>query len=286
MTQILGVLTHDYIVVASDRKLTDSQDPLKTVDEDTCKLVNYRNMFGVAYTGYAELEGQPTHEWIACKLAEAPHDSVKAAILGLAESASKAMAGRVPIEQTFLFAGWAATSDSAPLSPYAFQVSNVLQREQNKKPDANFNVFVMTLSPKQPWYGLRAGRWLSDPRARRLRTRLKRIVENSVSPRAVMHTLVDEIRHTAGITNTVGNKVLGFCIPKADAERTFQTGRSMMVAALPDRDTTTFCYFDGQYSEMKQHGPTTIIGSRVFTVETEHDPANHPNRSSMKIVKL
>jgi hypothetical protein len=67
MTQILAALTQEYILVASDRQLTIVSGPRKgqILDDDTCKLVSLCGIWGIAYTGFSEFQGVPTHEWIA-----------------------------------------------------------------------------------------------------------------------------------------------------------------------------------------------------------------------------
>jgi hypothetical protein len=100
-------------------------------------------------------------------------------------------------------------------------------------------------------------------------------------------TLVDEIGHTARCTNTVGNKVLGFCIPSADVARRFHTGQWTMTADLPNERTTSFCYFDPVYSELQQYGPVTVSGARaVIAVETQNDPTQNRQRALIKFLKV
>jgi hypothetical protein len=72
MTQIIAALTPDYVLLASDRQLTAVHGAHKgqRVHDDTCKLVSVCNIFGIGYTGWAEVGGKPTHEWIALQLAE------------------------------------------------------------------------------------------------------------------------------------------------------------------------------------------------------------------------
>lgn len=73
MTQIIAALTPDYVLVASDRRLTLANGPRRgeVLDDDTCKLVLLCGVWGIAYTGFARLQGTPTHEWIALTLAKA-----------------------------------------------------------------------------------------------------------------------------------------------------------------------------------------------------------------------
>lgn len=115
---------------------------------------------------------------------------------------------------------------------------------------------------------------------------MDRFVKRSISPREVMRTLVGEIGHTARRTNTVGNKVLGFCIPRADAARRFHNGQWMMTADLPNEQTTSFCYFDPAYSELQQYGPVIVSGKRAVAVQTQNDPTQNRQKASITFLKV
>lgn len=73
MTQILTAMTNEYVLLATDRRLTYASGPKKgeLFDDDECKLVNFCNYAGVAYSGLARIAGKPTYEWIGSVLADA-----------------------------------------------------------------------------------------------------------------------------------------------------------------------------------------------------------------------
>jgi hypothetical protein len=73
MTQILTALTRQHVLLASDRQLTFVEgDEKGTVAEDNaCKLVSLWHLFGIGYSGAAQLEQRATHEWIATTLTAA-----------------------------------------------------------------------------------------------------------------------------------------------------------------------------------------------------------------------
>ena len=52
MTEIIGLVTQEYALMASDRRLTLGEGPKQgeLVDDDTCKLVNLCNVCAIAYT--------------------------------------------------------------------------------------------------------------------------------------------------------------------------------------------------------------------------------------------
>jgi hypothetical protein len=174
MTQILAALTQEYVLVASDRQLTFVSGPHqgKVADDDTCKLVLLCGVWGIAYTGLSRLDGAPTHEWIAVRLAKENCCSPYVAAQVFANEGARALKGsRFQLELTFLIAGWVRLEGGA-LQPH------------------------------------------------------------------------------------------------------FQGGGNMILAMEPNLSSTSFCYFDPVYSELRQYRPTWVCGdSAVTDVETENDPS-------------
>jgi hypothetical protein len=102
-----------------------------------------------------------------------------------------------------------------------------------------------------------------------------------------MQAFIREIVNTSRTGSTVGEKILAFSIPKAAAERTYQTGDHMMLATEPNLRNAAFCYFDPAYSQLRQYGPTSTCGeSAVTDVETEDDPARDYQSSSVRLLHL
>lgn len=68
MTQIILALKHQYILMASDRRLTSLDEKKgigKVLTDDECKPVALCDHSAISYTGLARLDGKPTHIWIA-----------------------------------------------------------------------------------------------------------------------------------------------------------------------------------------------------------------------------
>src|SRR6266436_6449948 len=110
MTQVIAVITQKYVLLVADRRLTFLEGPMRgqLTDDDTCKLVSLCNMTGIGYTGLAQIDGIPTHEWIAKTLASEQCSDPGLASRLLAERASSALLS-VPLNlrrQTFVIAGW------------------------------------------------------------------------------------------------------------------------------------------------------------------------------------
>lgn len=287
MTQIIAALTQEYVLVASDRQLTVVSGPRKgqVEDDHTCKLVSLCGIWGIAYTGFAHLQGVPTHEWIAVRLAENGCQNAHDAAQILAKAAAPALRETdFPLELTFLIAGWARLPDVQTLQPHFLLVSNMYDLDQKRRatPGPDFNRFERKLKPDEAYAGHVIGQPLPKDRGKHLHSRILKFLTR---PKSAMRTFASEIANTSRRRHSVGDKVLAFSIPKLAAERAFQTGNYMMLATEPDLLSAAFCYFDPAYSQLGQYGPTfTCGGAAVTDVETETEPARDSQSSSFRIL--
>ncbi len=294
MTQILAALTHDYVVVASDRQLTFTTGRWKgqIAYDNACKLVSLCGVWGIAYTGFSELQCIPTHKWIADRLAERSCRNPYFASKILAEAAAPALrAAPYLLEFTFLIAGWARLPDGQTLQPHFLLVSNMYDpsRERRPKPGLDFVSFERKLQTEQLYAGQLIGQPLPSGREKSLGRFIRRTVQHRTGPKPVMEAFVRELVNTSGTRaqSTVGKKVLAFSIPRAAAERTYATGEHEMLAMEPDLRRTTFCYFDPTYSEFQQYGPTYTCGEFVATdIQTQNDLTRDSQSSQMRIRRL
>jgi hypothetical protein len=115
MTQIIAALTPDYVLLASDRQLTAVHGAHKgqRVHDDTCKLVSVCNIFGIGYTGWAEVGGKPTHEWIALQPAEVGCVDPGDTAARLASAAAAALAS--PLKPSSNLSFWLVGCRSKPV---------------------------------------------------------------------------------------------------------------------------------------------------------------------------
>ena len=292
MTQILAALTHEYVLVASDRQLTFVSGPRKGVvaDDNACKLVCLCGIWGIAYTGFAQMQGLPTHEWIAVRLAEnACRNPIQAAQI-LADAATVAVrAAAFPLELTFLIAGWARLSDLKTLQPHFLLISNMLGRDgkTRESPGPDLNCFERRLKKDEVYASSVIGHPLQAGRGKYLDRFMRRLLKHKVGPKPAMQAFANEIVRTSRPGGTVGKKILAFSIPKVAAERTYQTGDYALLAAEPDLYNVAFCYFDPAYSHLHQYGPTSVCGqSYVTDLETESDPTRDFQCSSGRLFHL
>ncbi len=293
MTQVIGAITQDYVLLAADRRLVYIQGPQRgqLKDDDTCKLVSICNVSGIGYTGLAEIEGVPTHQWIAKTLAAENCSDAGTASRLLAERTQLALANvdRTIRRHTFLIAGWALFQNLTGLRPHLCAISNMIDGTGQIVSTANdvFTVFAKALNDSEDLAIYVVGHPLSLDRRQRLEGKLRDLVTRNISPKAALGLLVAEITYTSTRTDTVGQKILGFCIPRKAALAGMQSGHRPLLATEPNEDTASFCYFDPTYDELQQFGPTVTCGGFAITdVITENDPSQKRQSAQVRILAL
>jgi len=276
MTQIIAAMTADYVILAADRRLTfidvdHSRDPT-VKDDDTCKLVSLYGVGAFGYTGYADLEGRPTHKWIAIQLARRRVKTPLEAACVLRECATRAIAELHPlIEMTILYVGWwpFGRDPDYDVRPHLLMITNRWDESGRPVPPSrNFVIRGYIFSGEKPCNMEFIGYPITTPRILRLCHGVRRGARRKVTPQAILLQMVRELRHSAGNTLYVGSKALAVCIPRASAERYFRTRSNVMVAAEANLGMASFCYFDPNFSKLQQYGPTSVFGSTVVTSVT------------------
>lgn len=291
MTQIITAVTHEHVILASDRRLTYADGYLKGKPyKDTCKLVSLCGTTGIGYSGVGEMKGKiPTHEWIARTLAEAGCVDAASAERTLISRTPDALSATPPRwrSHTFVLAGWAHFDDPPVLRPYLTRITNMVDGcgREAERPLESFYASRRYLREQEELLWLAVGERILAPRAVRLDKNLRRLVRREIGPKEALRLLVDEVIYTSKYCPTVGSKVLAFCIPKKPAQQFFEKGRQVMLAAQPNPYAAVFMYFEDGYSELRQYGPTTICGQWAFTdVETQNDPSRDFQSSSIRIL--
>lgn len=289
MTLILSLVTQDYALMVSDRQVTFTTGPRagEPAHEDTCKLVFFCGMWGIAYTGWAELQGVSTDKWIADRLSENNcHDIYSAADI-LKEAAPIAMRlTPAPMELTFTVAGWTRAQDQS-LRPHFLLITNIRDQDGKRRarPGDSFSILERVLAANDPFDVHSVGYALPSQRQKELILQIKKMVSRNISPRTMLQELTQEIQNSGA--STVGNRVLACCIPRNAVLEVLRTGRVAALAMQPTLDQTAFCYFDPQYSELLQYGPTTVCGGwGVTDVITTNDPITGDQSSQFTIRRL
>ncbi|HSW64022.1 MAG TPA: hypothetical protein VLH56_12060 [Dissulfurispiraceae bacterium] len=291
MTQIIAAITHDFALMATDRRLTflNGRDARKVADDDTCKLVNLCNISGIAYTGLARISGMPTHEWIAIRLAEHSCGSPAHAASILVESATREISTTFYRgQQTFVMAGWDLPPGEKHLRAHLRIISNIYNSkgERLPNPSKGYIQFVNWLSDNRKWAAKVAGYDLKDNQVRHLRRLFGRLADRKISSRTVLAALAQGVIDTASVAQGVGSKVLCMCIPRGAAESAASGRGSQLLATADEVACASFSYFDPAYSELRQYGPTVVCRGMACTTETENDPSRNYQSSQVKFLYM
>jgi hypothetical protein len=214
MTQILAALTQDYVLVASDRRLTVVSGARKgqIEDDNTCKLVSLCGVWGIAYTGFSELQGVPTHEWIALRLAENGWRNPYAAAQILRGEGARALkVASFPLELTFLIAGWVRPSPDS-LQPHFLLVSNMHDAESKRRNTAgqDLHCFERKLKSGELYASRVIGQQLPTRQGKDLDRFFRRLLRRRTSPKPAMEAFAREIIKTSRGRIASGTRFLPF----------------------------------------------------------------------------
>ena len=218
LTQIISVITKEYALLASDRRLTYADGPRRgeLFNDDTCKLISVCNFCGIGYSGLAKIEGCPTHEWVAKTLASANCSSPKDVSGILTERAGPALSMvRSSIRhQIFLMAGWWYFDVPPGLRSHFCIITNALDESGNMlvEPRESFDCRVRALRDEEEFLWHCVGQPIRQDRAKNLERNLRRLIAREIGPKETLRLLVDEIINTSTKEKcaSVGSKVLGF----------------------------------------------------------------------------
>lgn len=265
MTLILSVLTKDYVVQASDRRLTNASTG-EVVDEDANKTVVFNGHLAVGYTGLSRIRGYATDLWITEVLQECRDPA--AALTALSREATRDLAG-VPARwrrQAFVLAGWTRVNDFVELQPCAFVVSNyfIPTPEGRWLPDPMDGFTVATRLPSL--HGETPMVIAVPPAPRPPMVRVERAVKEAVArglgPRALGRLLEDCIRQVAATVQGVGRDVMVSSIPRSAVEA-LDTSWSATPAGEPLSRTQIGSYYSTANQDVLIGAPNYVIGGRV-----------------------
>ena len=211
----------------------------------------------------------------------------------LAKSAGRALSN-VPASirrQIFLIAGWELFDKPPRLRSFLRVITNMLDDSGKvlAQPRTSFVRRLRALHDGEGILWTAIGQPPRKERVQQLRRNLRRLIARKIGPKEALRLLVDEIVNTSlkEKCESVGPKVLGFCIPRRSVELQMQSGSSMLLAKQPDDNSVTFTYFEPSYNELQQYGPTHVCGEHAYTdVKTENDRARDFQSSEFRILSL
>jgi hypothetical protein len=236
MTLVLTCLTSEYIVQASDRRLTLPDGRL--YDDDTNKAVFYCGRVAVAYTGLAYIDGRETAEWIGNCMKDAEHAEL--AMNEVARRAQSVLGGGSSPARHFaaVAAGWATLRGEAPLRPYVCTASNFMNDAGEWEDHASDRVRLRTEFLGEPNSHLFhvAGQNLTRAEVARVARLIRKAIERrSASPRPLARVLGGTVREVANGNDARAARVGKGMIIQALSREALLTSSSMIVTPLTPR---------------------------------------------------
>ncbi len=267
ITIILSLLTEDYILQVSDRRLTRMVNGnAQVVDDESNKAVLFGTYLSIAYTGLATLPrtvamGQrenrglhraPTNVWLAEALRLGKSlDECLESLRRQAELAHGRLHSMPPGArlQAFVGVGWTRFDDSSEsLVPTLHQVDNLADRKR----------FVRHTVRLDSEYGVHSSKPLRKDVDEKLHLRIGVLIERGSDMHAAGSALIDAVRESAEFDKTIGTGVLLSCIPRAQAERAEKTGEWAIDPTL-SRDNLSYTYVPPGRNSGTAHGPTLLL---------------------------
>jgi hypothetical protein len=221
MTLILTCLTKDYVVQASDRRISYLDGKTPPEDHGNKALV-YENNFAFAFTGRARLETTTTIEWVAQRLSEGK--DLNEAIYHLKDRATSLMKNfysgrRLPeLMVAFVGAGFAEVEENGSwsLKPVRIMVSNVVEKRDGWSPLKEFKIDFDALRPGQTFKLFSSGRPLVKERWTALNNILKWCLRHKTArrPETIGRFLAREILKAADTDSFIGKNVMCTFVPR------------------------------------------------------------------------
>lgn len=264
MTLIISVITHSYVIQASDRRLTMLQDGEVVGHEDARnKAIFVAERMSFAMTGIADIDGD-TVEFFTARLAHFLATGLDldgalnavGGILGQYVAQHASLSGQ---RLAFLGVGWTAVPP-APRSPLLMWVSNSMDShgEWTARSTAGFTTGAVELLHDEPLLLLVSGAGLPHEQTEQLRLDVVGAVMSSDDPEPVGRILIEHIRKAASVNPLIGACVMVNCIPYACGR---PNGEILFIGGLPCSDTRTFTYVPEGQATGPYLGPH-VVGSR------------------------
>lgn len=230
MTLILTCLTKDFVVQASDRRLTATiGNRVEVIEDHSNKALIYSNHFAFAYTGLAKLLDISAIDWAAQQLSE--KKNLKDAVLHVGNRASDLMNSnpfrnyytRFPASVkrlAFVGAGFnqLVINGKQILAPIRIVVSNFFRSEDKTwvaVPYRHFSVSYNCLPERQRFTLFVAGIHLSKERTNGLNDRIKWSLRHKEGPELIGRLLSGEIQEVADENDLVGKNIMCTFVPRA-----------------------------------------------------------------------
>lgn len=300
---ILTCLTKDFVMQASDRRLTETtvEKVVKFKDQNNKALI-YRNHFAFAITGMARLVDTPTIDWAAQRLSE--KKNLWYAVRHLESGATEQLnSNRIrnyyssfPVSAkrlAFVGAGFAHREIDGKhiLAPLRVVISNFYRRKDDAwiTPYEQFKSSYDWLPEHKDFELFEAGVLLSKERKEELTNRIQCCLLDKEGPEAVARLLVSEIQPVADQNDHVGRDIMCAFVPgecrESDDLKIHFSGMLMQtpvpsaepqtlepiedlsvhdrIAFLPPHDEPQFVYVDGNNKVFPFRSPIHVVFGKV-----------------------
>jgi hypothetical protein len=283
LTLIVPFMSHDYVALASDRRITWQIGGASSRWEDTeNKAVVLAGHFLMGYTGFARLGQVKTEQWVVEKLGGVDPTSYFSVLAAETEDAVKAL--RQPLERSghaFAAVGYAAVREegSGELNPFGVTVSNALGDGEygTWAPAAEFVARRIPPVLRQDDFRLNAfgmcpPRHVLDETVDLIRRYRKRHPGRVLG---VLQLMVDLVRRTADRWESVSKDVSVSVLPRSAVPAT-EVSMPVSGGLLLDPIETLTCMFvrDGNAVEQANvYGPATVapgfmtFGAEIWTTK-------------------
>lgn len=280
MTLILTCLTDSAVIQISDRRLSRlGDDPVTVVTDDTVKVVLADNwLYG--YTGLANLNGMPTHHWLAERLARRGgqrHGDCLADIWGDAEdaidSANKRYPRFAPIAQAFVGAGWYADTITGEYFPSLYQISNFHDASGRACQVGPFTCTYRALQSDEKVHVNAIGARVTDSEISRLSVAIGKLIARSRGVQSIGRLLFEFMRMMHDRDKTVGDNLLLSCVPISQFRTQMSGGLSLFMTGLPESDKATFCSFSSTGRSAISEAPVYVMNGSIINSFSAGPPA-------------
>jgi hypothetical protein len=257
MTLVLSLVTPDFVLQVSDRRLTNPFDAnFKPIDTAN-KSVLFCNLMTFAYTGLASINGKAVDDYLVTTIEEQDscHPVVVSQYLAsrLTQSFRALVLPRKYKRQTFGAVGWMYVPMKSWV-PIIVQISNCRHRgrwlgEAQEEFEMQFAAFCVANRPKWGWFHIGAS--LTHDEKSSLQFAIKTYSKswNRADPVSIALLFMDVMRRVAEREATVGTELLATVIPR-------QTAGLFAMSWLKGSTTLD----DASKSSADQPAATTTIG--------------------------
>ncbi len=290
MTLIVSVLSPQWVMQASDRRITEG--PGADPRDGANKAVFAAERFVFAFTGRAEVDGAAADEWLQLTLARLfgrgmnAEDAFAEVALLLSGKISALPAADRNRALSIVGAGWSDESFAAR-EPLLVRISNLGDDSAGNPGEAaaEFAVSIDTLAG--PYLVDVAGVGLKPEQQGSLEAQVDSLLARDEAALPVARAVVEMIRQRATDSDEVGRGVMLTNLPRAPGP---PDGSIMLSGGWPEKSMRTFAYFHEQDKKDRWLAPLvvssdgTALGDLVASGSRLAFPSFEPTPDSADMV--